>query len=365
MAALLSLLKPVAYASLPVLALQYSPRGRYYTRTVAYVGAMGVLAALGACYAAGLSMVGRRYDVNHAVARTFYALAGTILGLTVEVEGEEWLQDSNQGGGRPGVLMANHQSMLDLVLVGRTMPKRTSIMSKKSIQLTPLGPFMTMSGAVFIDRGNSTRALRSMDAAVNLLRTLRISLWMFPEGTRNNSEHPGLLPFKKGGFHLAVQSGLPIIPLVVENYWHIYHKNVFESGVIRVRVLPPIPTSGLTATDVPALVTLVRDQMLAALIEISTKAPAAPSPKVLAPLPDPGSVSSVAAVLSDVVSDHTTAMPEDAVFEAKADAPTATVAVSPSRESLASSGFEGVTGSENGMETEEDDEGMVLVGRPT
>ncbi|KAJ7462117.1 1-acylglycerol-3-phosphate O-acyltransferase, partial [Mycena latifolia] len=362
MAALLSLLKPVAYASLPFIALQYSPRGRYYTRTIVYVSAIGFAATLGAFYAAGLSLVGRRFDVNHAVARTFYAFAGTILGISVEVEGEEWLQDSNDGGGRPGVFMANHQSMLDLIPVGRLMPKRTSIMSKKSLQFTPLGPFMTMSGAIFIDRGNSSRALRSMDAAVNLMRNLRVSLWMYPEGTRHNSEHPEMLSFKKGGFHLAVQSGLPIIPLVTENYWHIYHKNVFESGVIRVRVLPPVPTAGLTAADIPALVTLVRDQMLAALIDISTKAPAAPSSKEPTPLLDPGSISAVTAVLSDVASEQVAAMPEDAVFEAKADAPA--VPVSMSRESLASSAFEGVAGSENGTETEEDDEGMVLVGRP-
>ncbi|KAJ7682254.1 1-acylglycerol-3-phosphate O [Mycena polygramma] len=364
MAALLSLLKPVAYASLPFIALQYSPHGRYYTRTAVYVSAMGFCATLGAFYAAGLSLANRRFDVNHAVARTFYALAGTLLGWRVEVEGEEWLQDSADGGGRPAVFMVNHQSMVDLIPLGRVMPKRTSIMSKKSIRYSPLGPFMMMSGAIFIDRGNSARAKSSLDAAVNMMRTSRVSLWMYPEGTRHNSPAPDLLPFKKGGFHLAVQAGLPIIPIVTENYWHLYHNGVFASGVIRVRVLPPIPTTGLTAEDVPSLVTHVREQMLAALGSISTHATATslPAPaKSLAP-PDPGSISSVAAVLSDVASEqHTTATPDDAVFEAS---PTPAVAVSPSRESLASSAFEGVAGSENGTETEEE-EGMVMVGRPT
>ncbi|KAJ7506554.1 1-acylglycerol-3-phosphate O [Mycena galericulata] len=357
MAALLSLLKPVAYVSLPFIALQSSSRGRYYTRSIVYVSAIGFVATLGAFIAAGLSLTGRRFDVNRAVARTFYYFAGTAVGLRVEVEGEEWLQDSTDGGARPCVFMGNHQSMLDLIPIGRLMPKRTSIMSKKSLQFTPLGPFMLMSGAIFIDRGNSTRALRSLDAAVNIMRSLRVSLWMYPEGTRHNSETPGMLPFKKGGFHLAVQSGLPIIPVVTENYWHLYHTNVFESGAIRVRVLPPIPTAGLTAADVPALVTLVRDQMLAALVDISTKSPTKPSTETPIAPPDPASVSSVTAVLSDVVSDHTAAMPEDVVFDAK-PAPG-------SRESLAGSAFEGVAGSENLTETEEDDEGMILVGRPT
>ncbi|KAF7352354.1 1-acyl-sn-glycerol-3-phosphate acyltransferase [Mycena venus] len=355
MATLLNFLKPVAYASLPFLALQYSPHGRYYTRSVIYVGALGFVATISVFFAAGLSLANRRFDVNYVVAQTFYAVAGTLIGWRVEVEGEEWLRDSKDGGGRPAILMCNHQSMIDILPLARIMPKRTSIMSKKSLRFTPLGPFMLMSGAIFIDRGNSARAKRSLDAAVNVMRNLRVSLWMFPEGTRHNSPTPDLLPFKKGGFHLAVQAGLPIIPIVIENYWHLYHKNEFERGVVRVRVLPPVPTAGMSTEDVPALVTLVREQMLAALIDISSKAPAFIPEKSIAP-PDPASMSSVAAVVSDVVDDHTTAMPEDAVFETK---PTT------SKESLASSAFEGITGSDNGTETEEDDEGMVLVGRPT
>ncbi|KAJ7886733.1 hypothetical protein B0H13DRAFT_2666640 [Mycena leptocephala] len=365
MAALLSFLRPVAYVSLPFIALQYSPHGRYYTRTAVYVGAMGFVATLGAFFAAGLSLANRRFDVNHAVARTFYVVAGTLLGWRIEVEGEEWLQDSKDGGGRPAVFMVNHQSMIDLLPLGRVMPYRTSIMSKKSLRFTPLGPFMLMSGAIFIDRGNSTRAKRSLDAAVNMMRTLRVSLWMYPEGTRHSSATPDLLPFKKGGFHLAVQAGIPIVPIVVENYWHLYRKNYFGSGVVHVRVLPPISTTGMTAADVPALADLVRDQMLAALIDIS-KSVVTPAPaKSIAP-PNPASMSSVAAVVSDVVSDHTTAMPEDHVFEDKPVVLSETkTAATSSKESLASSAFEGVTGSENGTETEEDDEGMVLVGRPT
>ncbi|KAF8214098.1 hypothetical protein K438DRAFT_1802864 [Mycena galopus ATCC 62051] len=356
---LLNLLQPVAYASLPLIALQYSPHGRYYTRSVMYVGALGFVATLSAFLAAGLSLVNRRFDVNYVVARTFYAVAGTLVGWRVEVEGAEWLEDSKDGGGRPGVLMCNHQSMVDILPLARVMPKRTSIMSKKSLQYTPLGPFMLMSGAIFIDRGNSTRAKRSLDAAVHVMRTLRVSLWMFPEGTRHNSPAPDLLPFKKGGFHLAVQSGLPIIPIVIENYFHLYRKNEFQSGVVRIRVLPPIPTTGMTSDNVDTLVNDVRDQMLAALIDISSNAVSPAPAKSVAP-PIPASISSIAAVMSDVVDDHTTAMPEDAVFEAPA-----TVSVSASKESLVSSAFEGVAGSEVGTETEEDDEGMVLVGRPT
>lgn len=115
------------------------------------------------------------------------------------------------------------------------MPKQTAIMAKKSLQFTPLGPFMSLSGTIFIDRGNNARAIRSIDAAGEAMRRFKTSLWMFPEGTRHMSNEPDMLPFKKGGFHLAINAGIPITPIVTENYWHMYRKGVFGSGTIKVR----------------------------------------------------------------------------------------------------------------------------------
>jgi len=128
-----------------------------------------------------------------------------------------------------------------------------------------------MSGAIFVDRGNSAKAHKSLEAAAEEMKREGISLMMYPEGTRHNEEVPTLLPFKKGAFHLAVQAGLPITPVVCENYWRYYHKGVFGTGIIKVRVLPPIPTSGLTVADVTDLSTRVREKMLVALRDISVK----------------------------------------------------------------------------------------------
>lgn len=71
------------------------------------------VAACSVVVAAGMSVIGRRFDVNYLVARTFYALAGTVLNLDIKVEGEEYLDM------QPAVLMANHQTMLDILVVGR------------------------------------------------------------------------------------------------------------------------------------------------------------------------------------------------------------------------------------------------------
>lgn len=86
---------------------------RYYGRLGLYVGTMMTVAACSAFIAVGLSLVGRRFDTNYVVARTFHALVGKTLGLQVELEGEEILDT------RPAVLMLNHQSMLDVLVIGR------------------------------------------------------------------------------------------------------------------------------------------------------------------------------------------------------------------------------------------------------
>lgn len=109
-------------------------------------------------------------------------------------------------------------------------------MAKKSIQWNPvLGPFMMLSGTVFVDRGNSAKAQRSLQAAGEGMKARCTSLFIFAEGTRHSEEAPTLLPFKKGAFHLAVKGGIPIIPVVCENYWRLYHKGVFGFGTIKIK----------------------------------------------------------------------------------------------------------------------------------
>jgi lysophosphatidate acyltransferase len=109
-------------------------------------------------------------------------------------------------------------------------------MGKKELKWSPLlGQFMTLSGAIFVDRGNSAQAVRSLKAAGETLKANYTSLIMFPEGTRSMREEPDMLPFKKGAFHVAVEAGIPIVPIVCENYWRLYRKNVFEPGSLKVR----------------------------------------------------------------------------------------------------------------------------------
>jgi len=130
---------------------------------------------------------------------------------------------------------------------------------------------VALSNTVFIDRGNRTSAFAAFDGAVKQMHSKRQSVYIFPEGTRSYYDRPDMLPFKKGAFHLAVQAQVPVVPIVVANYAYVLNirRRVFWPGRIPIRVLPPIETKGLTATDVDALCARTRDVMMKALVELS------------------------------------------------------------------------------------------------
>jgi lysophosphatidate acyltransferase len=116
------------------------------------------------------------------------------------------------------------------------LPVGTRILAKKSLKYVPfLGQFMQASGAVFIDRGNNAVAVRSLQSAGEEIKKDHSSIWVFPEGTRTSRPYHDIQPFKKGAFHLAIQAGLPIVPVVAENYWNLYHPGHCDSGTFKVR----------------------------------------------------------------------------------------------------------------------------------
>lgn len=89
----------------------------------------------------------------------------------------------------------------------------------------------------------------------------QLKLWIFPEGTRSNSQE--MLPFKKGAFHLAITAQLPISPVVYSHYHFLDHKaERFDPGEVIMTVLPPISTKGMTLEQIPELMERVRNQMI-------------------------------------------------------------------------------------------------------
>ena len=116
MGSILSALRPLAYISLPLLAIRYaaskSPFVRYYWRIGVYITSIAAVSVWGACLSIALLLVGKRFDIDFWTARSFYFVAGNLLGIKFEIEGEEYLNT------KPAVLLGNHQSMLDILYLG-------------------------------------------------------------------------------------------------------------------------------------------------------------------------------------------------------------------------------------------------------
>jgi 1-acyl-sn-glycerol-3-phosphate acyltransferase len=163
-------------------------------------------------------------------------------------------------GSRPCVIVANHQSNYDLFILGNIVPPRTVCIGKKSLKWVPFfGQLFWLAGNVLIDRGNPLRARLSIRQTTETLQHKDTSIWVFPEGTRNLGK--GLLPFKRGAFQMAIEAGVPIVPVCVSTYVRDMRLNAWDSGQVMIRALPALPTAGLTCEDIPALIERCHGQM--------------------------------------------------------------------------------------------------------
>ena len=173
----------------------------------------------------------------------------------------------------PALLVVNHQSNLDVVTCGRIFPPRTVVIGKKELARIPaFGWFFRSTGNILIDRKSHHDARRAIQAAASRVREDRVSVWMFPEGHRN--QKPELLPFKKGAFHLAIAAQVPVVALVVEPIASVLdaRRALVRPGRIRIRVLPPFPTAGLQIDDVDGLVERVHAAMQSARDDLAATA---------------------------------------------------------------------------------------------
>src|SRR5438309_1971379 len=143
---------------------------------------------------------------NMAMAVTFFGMK--LVGIQVAVLG---LENFDPAG--TYIYMCNHISNLDPPIVVPLIPKRTSVMVKKELFRVPLlSKAMTMASFVPVDRSNREAAIASIQRATDVMRS-GVNMTVFPEGTR--SPDGKLLPFKKGPFHLAMESGVSILPMTV------------------------------------------------------------------------------------------------------------------------------------------------------
>lgn len=158
------------------------------------------------------------------------------------------------------VYVANHQDNIDLFVCGRVVPKRTVSIGKKSLRYIPFfGQLYWLAGNIFIDRKNSSQSKDTMNSSTQALTTKDTSIWVFAEGTRNRGQK--LLPFKKGAFVMAIEAGVPVIPICVSSYAAHLDLGKIKSSRVDIRILPPITTAQLTSADVDSLMKECWDNM--------------------------------------------------------------------------------------------------------
>lgn len=215
-----------------------------------------------AAIAGGLVRAPRGYFdwVHRNWGRSMLGLAG----VRVEVEGIERLPPD------AGLILAvNHQSWFDIVAIFASLPVSLRFVAKKEISRVPLfAQAMRSAGHVFLDRQNRASAIAAMREAGVRMREQGLSMVLFPEGTR--SPDGNLLPFKKGSFVLAIETGAAMVPLAMDGGRLIMPKGRLgiHSGTIRIGCGEAIPLAGLTKDDRDAVLDATESQISGMLSEI-------------------------------------------------------------------------------------------------
>ena len=159
------------------------------------------------------------------------------------------------------IYMMNHNSNLDVPAVFLHLPGEVRVLGKQELFKIPIvASAMRVGGFVPIDRSNRKRAVASLKEAARIAAT-GTSFLLAPEGTRSRTGK--LLPFKKGGFHMAIQSQVPVLPVTVVGAFELMPPRsiAIRSGTIEIFFHDPIETSGLENKDRFDLIRRVRQPM--------------------------------------------------------------------------------------------------------
>ena len=148
------------------------------------------------------------------------------------------------------VIVANHESWFDVFALAGELPLNVKFVGKQELAKIPVfGSTWQACGHVAIDRDDRESAVRSLGSIVERMKRGIVQVVMFPEGTR--SADGELQPFKKGPFILAIEAGVPIVPLAIIGSRAIMPKGSYNigKGEVRVRIGEPISASGMSYVD--------------------------------------------------------------------------------------------------------------------
>ena len=216
------------------------------------------LAALGG----GLFGASRTYFdwVHRSWAKSMLWMAG----VRVEADGLE-----NLPANEPVILAVNHQSWIDILVLLAFLPVSLRFIAKKEIRRVPVfASAMALAGHVFVDRQKRGKAIVAMREAAARMQEHGLSMAIFPEGTR--SPDGRLLPFKKGGFVLAIEIAATLVPIAMDGGRLIMPKSTFavRAGRVRLRCAKAIRFTGPEKDDRDDALEHVRDRIAGMLEEI-------------------------------------------------------------------------------------------------
>ncbi|GGI69383.1 1-acyl-sn-glycerol-3-phosphate acyltransferase [Shewanella hanedai] len=207
----------------------------------------------------------RHRDNVHMFAKIF-SYAAPVLGIKVIV------RKPSVATTEPCVFLANHQNNFDMFTHTAAVPKGTVSLGKKSLAWVPFfGQIYWLSGNILIDRKNRNRAFETMAQTAKKIKDKCLSIWIFPEGTRSRGK--GLLPFKSGAFHTAIDAGVAMVPVLASNQSHI-KLNRWNNGVVIIEMMDPIETKGLAKSQVKELSKRIHAMMSNRLTQLDQEASA-------------------------------------------------------------------------------------------
>ncbi|MEH6634003.1 MAG: HAD-IB family hydrolase [Halioglobus sp.] len=224
-----------------------------------FIRSVAATSSLVTTFVAGLpiyALTGSRRESQNFSFSLFADTASALIGMDINLKGEEHLWSH-----RPAVFVFNHQSKADVIIVAKLLRRDVAGIGKQEIKKeTPiLGKVLEMGGVVFIDRADAKSAISAMEPLVDAMIKDGKSVILAPEGTRTIS--PRMAPFKKGAFHLAMQAGVPMVPIVIHNAGDVAPKGdfVFRSATVEVEALPPVDTSDWSVDTIEEHVREVRN----------------------------------------------------------------------------------------------------------
>lgn len=226
---------------------------------------MIVISIISCCYC--LFKPFHRDNVYHA-ARAVRLLT-KLVGFDVEVRISKEIAQLS-----PVVYVANHQNNYDLLTMSHAVRPSTVSVGKKSLKWIPFfGQMYWLTGNILIDRVNTSKAINTISTTADKIREKRLSVWLFPEGTRSNGR--GLLPFKTGAFRTAIQAGVPIVPICASNQHGNIKLNRWHNGKVIIEFLAPVYADDDSREGIRSTADHVHAVMKEKIAELSAEAASA------------------------------------------------------------------------------------------